>query len=223
MATEKPKKPTLFDPEALLDAQRRSVAALTDAGNIVAEGMRSYAERHVTIVQDSMSHLWSELQSVGKRAPAAPTDQLERMRAAFESVVAQVQELGNHMLEVQRQAVTVLNECASKNLEALGASAPEIAALQQKAKSAFELASKQTTTLIEEMKKRMASLEPQDHKGTVATAPPPKEQSPAKTEPAAPRTAAPAPTRPASAAAAPKPAARKPSAASRAKPKPKPN
>ena len=164
MATEKPKKPTLFDPEALLDAQRRSVAALTDAGNIVAEGMRSYAERHVTIVQDSMSHLWSELQSVGKRAPAAPTDQLERMRAAFEAVVAQVQELGNHMLEVQRQAVTVLNECASKNLEALGASAPEIAALQQKAKSAFELASKQTTTLIEEMKKRMASLEPQDQR-----------------------------------------------------------
>src|SRR4051812_31191281 len=222
MATEKPKKPTLFDPEALLDAQRRIVAALTDAGNIVAEGMRSYAERHVTIVQDSMSHLWSELQSVGKRAPAAPTDQLERMRAAFESVVAQVQELGNHMLEVQRQAVTVLNECASKNLEALGASAPEIAALQQKAKSAFELASKQTTTLIEEMKKRMASLEPQGTKGTAATAPPPKEASPAKTEPATPR-AAPTPTRPAPATAAPKPADRKPSAASRAKPKPKPN
>ena len=122
MATKKPKKSTLFDPEALLDAQRRSITALTDAGNIVAEGMRSYAERHVTIVQELMSHLWSELQSVGKRAPAAPTDQLERMRAAFEKVVAQVQELGNHMLEVQRQAVAVLNECASKNLEALGAS-----------------------------------------------------------------------------------------------------
>src|SRR5215213_9655839 len=206
MATEKPKKPTLFDPEALLDAQRRSVAALTDAGNIVADGMRSYAERHMTIVQDSMSHLWSELQSVGKRAPVAPTDQLERMRAAFESVVAQVQELGNHMLEVQRQAVTVLNECASKNLEALGASAPEIAALQQKAKSAFELASKQTTTLIEEMKKRMASLEPQGHKGTAATAPP--EAAPPKTEPAAPIAAAPTPTptRPAPATAATKPA-----------------
>ncbi|MFL5331673.1 MAG: phasin family protein [Geminicoccaceae bacterium] len=221
MATEKPKKPTLFDPEALLDAQRRSIAALTDAGNIVADGMRSYAERHVTIVQESMGHLWSELQSAGKRAPAAPTDQLERMRAAFEAVVAQVQELGNHMLEVQRQAVTVLNECASKNLEALGASAPEIAALQQKAKSAFELASKQTTTLIEEMKKRMASLEPQGHKGTAAASPSPKEASPAKTEPAARTAAAPKPTAPPP--AAPKPAARKPTTASRAKPKPKPN
>jgi len=221
MATEKPKKTTLFDPEALLDAQRRSIAALTDAGNIVADGMRSYAERHMTIVQESMSHLWSELQSVGKRAPAAPTDQLERMRAAFEAVVAQVQELGNHMLEVQRQAVTVLNECASKDLEALGASAPEIAALQQKAKSAFELASKQTATLIEEMKKRMASLEPQGHKSAAATAPEPKEAPPANTEPAARIPAPPKPTAPPS--AAPKPAARKPSAGSRAKPKPKPN
>ena len=45
-----------------------------------------------------------------------------------------------------------------KNLEALGASAPEIAALQQKAKSAFEAASKQTAALIEETKQAHGGL-----------------------------------------------------------------
>src|SRR5215213_9740701 len=200
MATEKPKKTTLFDPEALLDAQRRSVAALTDAGNIVADGMRSYAERHTTIVQDSMSHLWSELQSVGKRAPAAPTDQLERMRSAFEKVVAQVQELGNHMLEVQRQAISVLNECASKNLEVLGSSAPELAALQEKAKSAFEHASRQTSAVIDEMKRRMASLE-HETKSAVSTAAATAEAA----RPASPKPATPAPAQ--AGAAPPKPAA----------------
>ena len=109
--------------------------------------------------RESMGHLWSELQTVGKKTPAAPTDQLERMRSAFEKVVAQVQELGQHMLEVQSQAMAVLNECATKNLEVLGTAAPELAALQQKAKSAFEHASQQTSAVIDEMKKRMATLE----------------------------------------------------------------
>ena len=159
MAAEKSKKPSLFDPEALMEAQRRNFQALANAGNIVADGMRSYAERQVAMVRESMGHLWSELQTVGKKTPAAPTDQLERMRGAFEKVVAQVQELGQHMLEVQSQAMAVLNECATKNLEVLGTAAPELAALQQKAKSAFEHASQQTSAVIDEMKKRMATLE----------------------------------------------------------------
>ena len=145
MAAEKSKKPSLFDPEALMEAQKRNFQALANAGNIVADGMRSYAERQAAMVRESMGHLWSELQTVGKKTPAAPTDQLERMRSAFEKVVAQVQELGQHMLEVQSQAMAVLNECATKNLEVLGTAAPELAALQQKAKSAFEHASQQTS------------------------------------------------------------------------------
>ena len=37
------KTPGMFDPEALLAAQRRNVEAFTNAGKIVAEGMRTYA------------------------------------------------------------------------------------------------------------------------------------------------------------------------------------
>ena len=236
MAAEKSKKPSLFDPEALMEAQRRNFQALANAGNIVADGMRSYAERQAAMVRESMGHLWSELQAVGKKTPAAPTDQLERMRSAFEKVVAQVQELGQHMLEVQSQAMAVLNECATKNLEVLGTAAPELAALQQKAKSAFEHASQQTSAVIDEMKKRMSTLE---HETKVAaavtpataapkpaevrpTAPKPAAAKPAPAKPAPPKEAAPkaAAAGPATVAAAAKPTAtraRKPGAA--AKPK----
>ena len=188
-----------------MEAQRRNFQALANAGNIVADGMRSCAELQVAMVRESMGHLWSELQSVGNKAPAAPADQLERMRSAFEKVVAQVQELGQHMLEVQSQAMAVLNECAAKNLEVLGTTAPELAALQQKAKSAFEHASRQTSAVIDEMKKRMATLE---HETKVAAAVvPPKAPAPkpaeAKPAAAAPPAAKPAPAK----AAAAKPAA----------------
>ena len=196
MAADKPRKPNLFDPEALLEAQRRNFDALTSAGQILADGMRAYAERQVTMVQEATSQLWGEFRATASKpsqAAAAPAEQVERMRAAFANVVAQVQELGGLLLKVQSEAVAVLNECAAKNLEALGGKAPELAALQQKAKDAFETATRQTSAAIDEMRKRMASLEEETR----------------KTTPSKPAAAAAAATAPSPAAAAARPAARR--------------
>ena len=88
------------------------------------------------------------------------------------------------MLEVQSQAMAVLNECATKNLEVLGTAAPELAALQQKAKSAFEHASQQTSAVIDEMKKRMATLE-HETKVAAAVTPATAAPKPAASAPAA--------------------------------------
>lgn len=161
MAAEKSTKTNPFDPQALLEAQRRNFDAFTNASQIVADGMRTYAERHVSMVQEAMSGLWNELQASTRKpaAATAPTEQLDRMRAAFERVMAQVQELSNLLLKVQSEAIGVLNECAAKNFQTLGGAAPEFAELQNRAKQAFEAATQQTMAVIDEMKKRMASLE----------------------------------------------------------------
>jgi hypothetical protein len=208
VAADRSKKSNPFDPQALLEAQRRNFAAFTNAGQIVADGMRTYAERQIGMVQEAMSNLWSELQSSAQKpqAPSTPVDQLDRMRAAFERVMAQVQELGNLLLKVQSDAMAVLNECAAKNLEAIGASAPELADLQRRAQEAFEAATRQTTSVIEEMRRRMASLEEETRKATVAS-------------PAA-ASAATAPT--VAAAAASRPAPAPPPTAERRAPEPPP-
>jgi Phasin protein len=219
VAADKPTKPSLFDPGALLEAQRRNFDAFTNAGQILADGMRAYAERQVAMVQEATSHLWGELQAAASKpqaAAATPAEQMERMRGAVARVVAQVQELGNLLLKVQGEAMGVLNECAAKNLEAMGGKAPELAALQQRAKDAFETANKQTTAALDEMRKRMASLEAETRKAApskstarpaAATAP-----SPAATagQPAARRApaAAAAPAKPPSARRAVKAAAK---------------
>ena len=178
MAADKSKSTGMFDPEALIEAQKRNFQALADAGNIMAEGMRSYAERQVAMARDSISELWGEMQAAGKRKPSAPGDQIERMRSTFEKVVGQLQELGQHMLDVQSQAMAVLNDCATKNLEALGNVSPELAELQRKAKEAFEQATQQTTAVIDEMKRRVASLE-----DTAKAAATPSAQAAAAAEP----------------------------------------
>lgn len=212
MAAEKPRKSSPFDPQALLEAQRRNLDAFASAGQIVAEGMRTYAERQIAMVQEAMSGLWRELQAAGARgkpaaaAEAEPADRLEGTRGAFEKVMVQFQELGNLLVKTQSDALAVLNECAARNLESLGGAAPELARLQGKAKEAFENASRQTAAVLTEMRKRMASLEEETRRAAApwasaagdaarpAPAPPPVPAPP------------PAPTPPEPAQASPKPA-----------------
>ena len=73
MAESTSKTPSPFDPEALLAAQRRNVEAFTSAGKIVAEGMRTYAERQVSLMQEAMRDLWGEIQTRGSAPAAART------------------------------------------------------------------------------------------------------------------------------------------------------
>jgi len=205
VAADRSQKTSPFDPQALIDAQKRSFDAFTNAGQIVADGMRTYAERQIAMVQEAMTSLMGEVQAnVHKPQPAAaaPTEQLERMRAAFEKVMAQVQELGNLLLKVQTEAIAVLNDCATKNFETLGAATPEFAQLQQKAQDAFEAATRQITAVVDEMRKRMAALDVETKPTAAASAP---------AHPAAPPASAPAPAR---AAATPAPAEARPAAAS---------
>jgi hypothetical protein len=66
MAESPSKTPGAFDPKALLAGQRRNVEAFTSAGKIVAEGMRTYAERQVGLMQDAMRDLWGAIQPGGR-------------------------------------------------------------------------------------------------------------------------------------------------------------
>ena len=149
------KTPAPFDPEALLAAQRRNVEAFTSAGKIVADGMRTYAESQVGMMQEAMRSLWGAMQTGGS-APVStdPSDQLERMRAAFE-----LQELTQLLLKVQSDALAVLNDAAAVNAQALGGVAPNFAEMQKTVTEAMQNASRQVTAAIDEMRKRMTDLQ----------------------------------------------------------------
>src|SRR5215213_1273340 len=183
VAENTPKTPGAFDPQALLAIQRRNVEAFTSAGKIIAEGMRTYAERQAGLMQEAMRNLWGEVQT-GSRAPATgdPADQQARLRAAFDKVLSQVQELSQGLLKAQSEAMAVLNDCAAANMKALGGMAPDFVAMQKTATEAMQAVSRQTTTAIEEMRKRMTALQ-EETRQAVGT---PKEESPAESTTAVP-------------------------------------
>lgn len=159
MAADPAKNP--FDPNAWVEAQRRNFEAFTSAGQIVAESMRSVAERQAAMMQQAMHDLWGEMQAVGTGGASAarPGDQLGRMRTAFERVVGQVQEISDVMMRAQAQAVEVLNRCAAANAESFGGVAPDMVALQRTSAEAMRTATTQVAAAIEEMRRRMTDLE----------------------------------------------------------------
>ena len=155
------KTPGAFDPETLLAAQRRNVEAFTNAGKIVADGMRTYAQSQVGMMQGAMRDLWGAIQTGGACLPPAtdPSDQLARMRTAFDRVLAQIQEVSQLLLKVQSEAMAVLNDAAAANAQAMGGVAPNFAEMQKTVTEAMQNASRQVTAAIDEMRQRMTDLQ----------------------------------------------------------------
>jgi hypothetical protein len=180
MAESTSKTSGTFDPEALLAAQRRNVEAFTNAGKIVADGMRTYAESQVGMMQEAMRNLWGTIQTGSGAGPATmdPSDQLARMRTAFERVLAQVQELTQLLLKVQGEALAVLNDAAAANAQAFGGAAPNFAEMQKTVLEAMQNASHQVTAAVEQMRQRMTDLQEETRQamgtdtGTGTTTPP---------------------------------------------------
>jgi Sec-independent protein translocase protein TatA len=129
------------------------------------------------------------------------------MRASFEKVKGQMQELSGLLIKVQSEALSVLNACAAANMEALKGLGPDAAAMHKTASDAVEQASAQAAAAVGELKKRMNDLEEATRAAAneapaaeppAAKAPPsPKEQPAAK--------AAPPKSQPKPAAARPRP------------------
>ena len=164
MASGDPKSPMPFDPGALIEAQRRNFEAFTNAGPIVADGMRTVAERQAAMVQEAMQDLWGEIRTAGASGGGGaraqqPADQVERMRAAFEKMAGQVQEMSGVLMKAHGEAMGVLNACAASNMESLGKMAPDLVAMQKAATEAVQNATAQVSTAVEEMRRRMAALE----------------------------------------------------------------
>jgi hypothetical protein len=159
MAAGTQDKGTPWSPDALLEIQRRNIDAITNAGQIVADGMRLAAERQASMMQEAMNEFWGE---AGQAAAAGrpPTAQLEHVRGAFEKSMARMQELSELLLKVQGDVLAVLNACTAANMQALTRlGAPAFGAAYGQSTETVEQARRQAAAAVDELKKRMSDLE----------------------------------------------------------------
>src|ERR1700757_566741 len=91
------KIPAMPDVEAVLDTHRRNLAALSEANRVALEGAQAVAQRHMEIMQSTMSELTETLRHLSSTATPASraAKHAELLKQAFETSVANSRELGD--------------------------------------------------------------------------------------------------------------------------------
>ena len=107
------------DVEALIAAQRRNVEALTAANKAAVDGAKALTARQTEFVRgavDEYTTAWSELLAV-KDPKVGVAKQAELTKAAYESSLANLRELGEIATKAQFETFEALN---SRVIEGFG-------------------------------------------------------------------------------------------------------
>ena len=100
----------MMDVQALADAQRRNLEALSAANRVALEGAQAVARRHMEILQQSMAEMTDAVRGATSGTPQdQATKQAEMLKSSYEKAVTNMKELADLIQKSNSEALTVLN------------------------------------------------------------------------------------------------------------------
>lgn len=112
--------PGMPDMQAMMDAQRRNIEALSHANKLAMEGAQTIARRNMEILQQSMSEMASAMQAM-MSAEGAPAEkaakQAEMMKGAYERAMGNMREIAELIQRSNGEAIEVLNKRFAEAME----------------------------------------------------------------------------------------------------------
>jgi phasin family protein len=103
--------PGMPDMQALADAQKRNLEALSQANKLAIEGAQAIARRNMEILQQTMTDMTQAMQRL--TTEGAPQDkmaqQTELMKAAYERAISNMREIADLIQKSNGEALQVLN------------------------------------------------------------------------------------------------------------------
>ncbi|HHW79077.1 MAG TPA: phasin family protein [Xanthomonadaceae bacterium] len=110
-----------FDMQAVMDAQRKNIEALTAANQAAVQGMQAVAQRQAEILSQSMNEVSSIAQQLaGAGNPQEMTaKQAELVRKAFEQALANMRELAEMVSKSNTEAFAIINKRVTESLQEL--------------------------------------------------------------------------------------------------------
>ena len=107
--------------QALADAQRRNVEALTQANKVVVEGWQALAQRQSEIARQAVSDFTAAVQDIAGAGSVEGqmARQTELVKEAFEQAVSNARELTELGVKSQSEAVDLLNRRFTESLDEL--------------------------------------------------------------------------------------------------------
>lgn len=109
-----------IDMQAIIDARRKDVEALTQANQMAYESMQALARREAEILQQTMSEWQAAMTAMAGKNPAEMASKgTELATQAFGKALANMRELAEMASRSQAQAYDILNRRFQENLEEL--------------------------------------------------------------------------------------------------------
>jgi phasin family protein len=109
------------DVDAVLQAQRKNIEALTAANRTAAEGVQAFARRQGEILRQNLAELQAQFSSVA--APGAPQEKLakqtELAKAAFEKAITDMKELAELLAKSNTEAAEIVSKRVSASFDEL--------------------------------------------------------------------------------------------------------
>lgn len=123
-----------LDPQALLEAQRKNIEAITAANRVAFEGVQAISRRQAEILRQSMEEMSRVMQEMA--ATGAPEQkmakQAELAKQAFEKAIANMRELAEMGAKSNTEAVETINKRVAESLDEIRES---LASMSKEAKS----------------------------------------------------------------------------------------
>lgn len=115
------KLPAMPDIQALSEATRRNIEALTAANRVAVEGAQAVTRRHMEIMQQAMSEMTEGMKSLS--SPEAPqaraARQAELVKQGYQRAVANMQELSDLIQRSNAEALNLLNRRFAESMDEL--------------------------------------------------------------------------------------------------------
>lgn len=110
-----------FDPDKLIEAQRRNLEALSRATEITAQGMNSVARRQTEFLNESMNELVSATEKLSQSEDARDlmTRQGQMVNQAYERALTNMRELSDMISDSNAEAYDTINQRIEESINEL--------------------------------------------------------------------------------------------------------
>lgn len=107
------------DVNALVDAQRKNVEALSAANRVAIEGFQAIAKRQAEILKETLDTLSGAISEIGKSGTPqdATAKQAELAKGAFETALTNMRELAEMVAKSNGAAAQAINARISESLD----------------------------------------------------------------------------------------------------------
>ena len=111
-----------FDMQAVMDAQRKNIEALTAANQAAVQGVQAVAQRQAEILSQALNEISSvaqQLASASSNPQELSSKQAELARKAFEQALANARELAEMVSKSNTEAFAIINKRVTESLQEL--------------------------------------------------------------------------------------------------------